>query len=407
MSRFRMCLLLVFVAATVGCNRGPRTSWDLAVTQQELAEADLEYHWQVVLPLDDDEDVVRLWHLDENVYYLTDHNRVHVYNAVNGEHKWTKQLCDPGRIVFAPCHADNVPLSSARGVNAAVNVPADATTKAYDVVIFNTITEGSVYRRDTGQKLQSIDFSRAKFAAYTGTACDGSRIFVGSVKGRYYALELQTGLTAWKLSTKDMIIATPVAMGPYLFVASHDGTIYATRIGHDRGEKIWPRPEAPQGSAGFDSDFVVEERGLFAGCQDYSVYAFDPVTGKQLWRSPCGGPITRPVQVGRTNVYARADRDALYALDLVAGERAKWTLPDGLMVLAEIGENAMVLNRRNQLMVVDAAIGKVRTVVPLAGLTLFVPNTKSPAIFAANADGLVCRLSPRLPRHAMAAEQEE
>ena len=324
MSRFGVCLTLVLLAGMTGCSSGPRASWDLAVTDAELAEAGLAYYWQNIVPLGPEEKIAHIWHLDENVYCLTDRNRVWVFDASTGERRWSEQLGPPRRRFFAASHADRVLLPGAVGVNVAVNAPADRRLTEYDIVIFNTVTDALVYNRASGgEPLQRIDFSRADFAANTAVACDGTRVYVGSVKGRYYALDLETGLVSWKLRTQAPISATPAIMGQTLYVASSDATIYATDIGTKNGRKIWPIPEAPQASAAFVGDVAVEDRGVFAGSQDYSVYAFEPVTGKQMWRFRCSGAVMRPVQVGKANVYACAEGDKFYAIDLATGQREK------------------------------------------------------------------------------------
>ncbi|NQU76501.1 MAG: PQQ-binding-like beta-propeller repeat protein [Planctomycetes bacterium] len=399
MVRCLACGLMALLTFTLGCASGPRANWEWAVTDAALAKADLGYYWQNTIVLGEAEKLQRIWHLDENVYCLSDRNRVYVFNAVTGQQKWSSQLGRPTQTFFAPCHIDRIVVPSVVGVNTAVNPPAEGGTTVEDVVVFNTVTEAMVIQRGTGKLLHRIDFARANFAANTAVASDGKRVFVAGVKGRYFALDLATGLMEWKLSTHAQISSSPVYMGQMLFVASHDGTIYATWVSDDHGRKIWPDPEVPQASAAFAGDIAVDDRGVFAGSRDYSVYAFSPIMGEQMWRFRCGGPITQPVQLGKTNVYARADRDKFYSIDLPSGQRAKWTLPDAIMTLAEIDNNAFILNKRNELMVVDAAIGKVRIIVPLAGLQLFVPNTKTQAIFAANADGLLCRISPRRAGH--------
>jgi outer membrane protein assembly factor BamB len=198
--------------------------------------------------------------------------------------------------------------------------------------------------------------------------------------------------------------ACPVYMGGNLYVANQDGLVFAARAGIDHARKMWPYPEQPQASGAFASDFVVEDRGAFIGCQDYSVYAFEPGGGKPLWRFRCGAAVSQPVQVGQTNVYALAAGDAFYAIDLATGRQpAKWRLSEGRMVLAELGNEALVLNKRNELMAVDAAIGQVRTVTAMSGLDLFVPNTKTPAIYAGSAEGLLCCIRPKGAGHVVPA----
>ena len=70
------------------------------------------------------------------------------------------------------------------------------------------------------------------------------------------------------------------------------------------------------------------------------------------------------------------------------------TLSDGVMALAETDGSVLVLRRQNELVVIDQATGAARAIVPLAGLNLFVPNTKTPVVYAGSDNGLLCCLSP-------------
>jgi len=396
MSRFGALAILSVAAGLIGCGGPPQGDWTTAVTAAELAEGGLDYLWQNTVVLSRDEEVTRIWHVDENVYCLTNMSRVWVYNALDGNYRWSAELGPVGMIFFAPAHADRVLLPPTLGSKAAM--AQQKAAKEYDLVIFNSVSTALVFERATGALLTQLDFGRADFAANTPTVCDGVRVYAGSVQGRYVAMELLTGLAAWKGSTGAMISAAPAVMGGKLFLASHDGGIYSIRIGTDEGKKLWPPYKKRQTGGAIVGDMVVSEQGVFAGSSDYNVYALDPTTGEVVWRFRCGRPVRRGVQLGRSNVYALAKGDRFYAIDLVTGQRAKWTLPNGTMVLSEIGNTAYVLDDAGALMVVDAAIGTVKTVVPLTGLDVFVPNTSTPAIFAGSRDGLICCLRPRAKR---------
>jgi outer membrane protein assembly factor BamB len=396
MSRFGAFVILSVVAGLAGlagCGGLPQGDWMVAVTSAELAEADLDYLWQNSVVLSRGEEVAAVWHLDENVYCLTTMSRVWVFNAVDGNFRWSAELGAAGSIIFAPAHADRVLLPPILGSRA---VPEqNQTAKAYDLVIFNSVSTALVFERATGTQLTRLDFGRADFAANTSTVCDGVRVYAGSVNGRYVAMELVTGLAAWKGSTGAMISAKPAVMGAKLFLASHNGGIYAIQIGANEGAKLWPAFGQQQTDGAIVGDMAVNEQGIFAGSNDYNVYALDPTSGRVVWRFRCGRPVRDGVLVGATNVYALAKGDAFYAIDLVTGQRAKWKLPNGTMILSEVGNTAYVLNDAGGLMAVDAAIGTVKTVVPLTALDLFVPNTSTQAIFAGSRDGLICCLRPR------------
>lgn len=392
MARFALVMILAPLAGLVGCGPQPQGQWEYAVNAVELEQVGLAYLWQNKVPLDGGERVSAIWHLDENVYCLTSTNRVLAFAALTGELRWSEAVAKPAQTVFRPCHVDGAMLPPVLGSRAVMAQQADR--KPYDLVVFTTVTEAVVYDRHTGEFITKIDFTRAEFAANTPAASDGERIYVGSVSGRIYALELETGLATWQQRTGSMISATPAVMNNRLYVASTDYAVHAIEIGSESGNKLWPQHGRHQAGGAFPSDIVVSDQGIFAGNGDYNVYAIDPLSGRVIWRFRCGRPVQHPVQVGANNVYALAQGDQFYAIDLATGERARWTLPAGRRVLSEIDDTVYVLGKRNVLMEVDAMLGTVRTVIPMSGLDLFVPNVTTAAIYAASTDGLVCCLRP-------------
>lgn len=396
MSRKIAWLPLIVLLAVVGCSNEPRTSWDLAVTGGELAEANLGYYWQAIVPIAESQRIAKLWHMDENVYCLTDANVLWAYDAKSGAVKWSRDLGHKGQQYRRPFHMEDLALGKSLGPSTVVIKPTGEKVQLYDVAVINSLTEAKLLDRSDGKVLQTIDFTRGKFTVSSPVVCDSTRLYAGTTKGRYVSVGLIDGLRAWQLATEALISAAPVLMGDTLYIASWDGQIVATQVGHARGKKLWSTEGGALSGDPLVDDFVVDDRGIFIGCQDYSVYSLSPITGKLQWRFPTGGMIGGPVQVGQDNVYAYAMGDKFYALAVTPGRPTeKWTLPDGVMVLAEIGNDAYVLTNCNELKVVDAAVGTVRRVVPLSGLELFVPSTGSSAIFAANADGLLCRISPQ------------
>lgn len=386
------CLLTACLAWTAGCRMRPRAAdlWseDAAVSAVELSQVGLSYYWQSTVLMDRGETLQRVWHIDENLYCLTSRNQVIVYDAALGTRRWSAELGDPVKPIFTPCHGDNVLLPERPGPNVAVNPVRATQMTSHDVVIFNTVGYALMFDRTTGRLLSRIDFSRANLAANAGGACDGSLYYVGSVRGMYYAFDLATSIPRWKADTGEMISAQPVLQGRQVFVASRSGTLECVLTGYPY--RLQWHKALPGSLAG---DFVVDDRGLFIGSLDYSVYAFDPMNGNQLWSHRCQGPIRSAVQAGKTNVYAYAEHDRFYAIALARGE-PKWTLPDPCTVVTELDGDVLAVNAGNELLALDAASGNLKTVVPMAGLTLFVPNTTVPAIFAASADGRLCCIRP-------------
>lgn len=415
MSRAGAYLLLATLVFAVGCGSTPQVTLDQSVKSEELAKADLSYYWRSAIALQPGEKITRIWHLDENVYVLSNTNRVRAFDAAVGQQKWSKVLGNPEQKVFTPCHTlmATTPTAKPAAGDASAEQPKPAAggTSAEqpkpaitDVVIFNTITSALIFERDSGTLLKTIDLARSGIAANSGGVSDGKLLYLGSIRGWYYGIDLALGFPVWSQTAGGMISANPVYYAGRLYIASRSsrdgrgGNLISCKGGMT-AETVWTR----KADDSYVADFAVDDRGVFAGNRDYSVYAYH-LTGDPLWtnRFRTNGPITRAVLAGQSNVYASSDANRFYAIDLATG-REKWAINAGGTIVMEAKNQAMVVTDRNELMVVDAAIGKPLAVVPMTGLTMFVPNTKLSAIFAASNDGLLVCLRLRAAGHVTPA----
>ena len=380
--------IAVAVGALAGCQRSVATDpWAGAVGPDVLARMGLEYYWRSVqLPIDREggETLCRLWQLDENLYALSSRNRLFAVNAVNGRLKWYYPVAPPALKVFDPCHAKDVipdPEAAKQVLSGAIRGPE---LKLVDAVIVNTLSTALVLDRTTGKPVRKLDLP---FAANSPGASDGDFLFLGSVKGWYHAVRLCDGLVQWTRSTGEMISAAPISHGGRLAVASHDGRFYVIKPGQTTQRRLWVQPtDGPLSAA-----FVVDDRGCFVPSQDYKLYAFDAVSGEELWTPfRTQGPLRRAVQLGQRSAFQYAENDRFYAIDVGSG-RKRWEMPDGRLVLGASDQHVFVLTSKNRLRKVHESLGRTEVTVPLNGLDLFVPNAANDAMYAGTADGrLVC-----------------
>ncbi len=408
MSRFGALVLMVLLCGLAGCGGPQRVvpSWDDAVAPEALAKAGLEFYWQLAVELHAGEELAGLWHRGENLYVLTNTNRIITYDAARGLRRWSRQVTETDQSVFPPVHIDGLMLPPRPGPHTEVTPPPRESYRPHDVVIFNTVTYALVLERATGELLHLIDFSPGTasgpldireralamgdtgFAANTGTATDGEMLYVGSIRGPYYALSLVSGVVHWVRGTDGIISAQPIYRDGRLYVASLDGRVHVTdTVGEP--DPVW----TSEATGGLSADIALDERGVFAGSLDRWVYAFDFQTGQTLWRFRTRGPVRNPIQLGRAAVYAQGQGDALYAIDLVTGDDIFWQLPDGDRVLLEMDRATYVLSVNRALMVVNAA-GELATTVPMAGLDLFVPSLDEPLLFVGSRSGRLGLIRP-------------
>jgi outer membrane protein assembly factor BamB len=387
MSSLAKCLTVgLLVLPLVGCGTGQRTGWDATVTDDQLAAADLKYYWRQEIDLPGPVRVDRVWRLDENFYALTTANQVVCLDAVTGAYKWTAQVAAPDdrtSDIFPPCHADAVAIGDAGGIAAVLDPPDPTELEPFDAVIFNTISHLLVIDRENGRVKRR---HALPFAANTGGSSDGRNVFLGAVSGRYHSVRLVDGLINWTMASGDMIQTAPKVANGRLYVASRDSRLYCIAPYRLQDRHLWRQDtDGP-----LTANFHVDDRGCFVPGMDYRLYAFDPIVGEELWTFHAQGPLRQAVQVGAKSVYQFAWDDRFYAVDLATG-RERWTLPANATVVAAIGNDALVLNDRRELLVIEEATGDVKTSLPMTGLEMFVPNATRPEIYAATAGGkFVC-----------------
>lgn len=389
-----VCTVVILLS---GCSRraSPTNEWSRLVAPAVLAESSLRYYWKCKVELEDGEAIRQIWRLDENIYALTSANRLIAIDAARGTYKWSYPIGNKAQTVFAPCHADKVVVPKSTGIAELVTPNPKNRLKPFNAVIINTVSYVLMINRDTGKVVRKFDFD---FVANTPGSSDGVHFYVASVKGWYYAIRLSEGLSQWTMATGDVITARPRVFNNKLYIASQDGKFYAINPDKTKDRHAWTQLT----DAALSADFSVDARGCFVPSQDYRLYAYDNLTGTELWKFVTEGPLRAAVQVGGQTVFQYAWRDRFYAIDLANG-RERWQLPEGRTVLAvariDNQPYVMVLTDERQLLLVNEILGKVEKSFPMTGLDLFVANAVKPAVYAATADGNFVCITPESVKH--------
>jgi len=216
----KSCIVLCGCATVIlgGCRR-PRPE---IVHPDVLAKAGLQYYWKLDLPLQKDESLTRLDRLDENLYCLTTQPRLIAIDASRGLMKWSFDMRNYGKVVFAPTHAHNLEIApKAPGIKGILSPEASPQVAPFSAVLINTLSYLLVLDRETGEMLRSISFD---FAASTTGDNDGRHFYVGSTKGWYYAILLNEAIKDWWCSGNDMIGVPVKYYDGRIYVADDSGT---------------------------------------------------------------------------------------------------------------------------------------------------------------------------------------
>ena len=360
------------------------------VALAELQAAGLQSYWQGTVELPPGERIIRIYRLDEKLYCLTNLNTLVAVSAQAGNTKWRHNIARPGQTVFNPIHVDNVSLPDDMiGIVGIVDPDTIPTTVPFDAVMINTLSSVIVLDRSDGRELRGPHDILFDFAANTSGASDGASFFVGGINGRFYGVELMTGVELWQEATARLLTASLRYYAAHVYVGGEDQVFRVIKVS---GVRQFAWSQTLEGR--ITADFYVGNNQCFVPCEDRRLYAFAALNGAKLWPAfITSGELRTPVQVAERTIFQYAHADSLYAINRITGQK-RWDMPEGRTVLAVMEGRAYVLDENKLMHVVDEMTGEVITTVDMSSLDLLLANTTTPAIFAAMTDGRVFCFRP-------------
>ncbi len=364
----------------------------------ELEKLGARRYWDGKLLLRPNEMVSRISLLDENVYVLTDQNRVFAVHALTGVLRWSRPLADPEQTVRGPTHSPDYVLFSTpgdvrvidratgeskgeprsiRGViidvqhdDAEVNVgqlhglfggetlqvfrgegvrPDSiplATLKITQVMPRYskgrlTLTE-QARRAQIGDKVRAelvlpLKAVRLPFAPSSAAVADDTRLFFGAANARFYCIEILTGFEHWEVRTPRTVTSTPVLVKDNLYYAGQDGLVVSCTKA-DRIKNWTFQTEGP-----VFADMEVTPKYVLVASSDRSLYCLDRETGNRVWRERMDMPLSAKPIAAEKQVYQEVPDFGLYAMDLETG-KIKWHRPEGGRYLMQSADTAYLWN---------------------------------------------------------------
>lgn len=115
------------------------------------------------------------------------------------------------------------------------------------------------------------------------------KIYFGDWSGQLYCLDAATGSLEWKALTGGKIDTSPVISSGYIYVASHDGNMYALSL---EGKFSWKY----QTGGLVASKPSLEKDILYFGSMDTTFYALDASTRKIIWKFITGAGKPAPIE---------------------------------------------------------------------------------------------------------------
>lgn len=201
----------------------------------------------------------------------------------------------------------------------------------------------------------------------SGVVADRTHIYVASRDKNLYALDIETGREAWRVTAGDIMTATPALYRDLVLFAAYDGKVQAVTARD--GKPRWNH-DAKLAVAG---DLTVSGDRLLLGSRSYDLIALDAATGRELWKHYYWFSwIESPPAVRDGVVYTgSSDATNVYAIDLGSGSlRWKTAVPgyswqrtavEGDRVIAgTVGAGPFPGARAGSLVALDRASGAVR-----------------------------------------------
>ena len=191
---------------------------------------------------------------------------------------------------------------------------------------------------------------------------DGT-VYVGTVMGTFYALNLETGKVRWKFETEDSIDAPPTVGLAKVFIGSSDRFFYC--LDQKTGKEIWKYEGVDKFVGG---GLLVrspdnKEDWIVVNGYDGTCRALRTKDGSEAWTYESAQPIngTPALVNGRTVVLGGCDA-LVHVIDVTNGKAVKEVQVDAEIIgtVATMGSMVYSANYGNQLVAVDIEEKKPR-----------------------------------------------
>jgi outer membrane protein assembly factor BamB len=252
------------------------------------------------------------------VFIGSEDRRLHAVSAKGGRLQWTYYTDGPvrssprvgeGHIFFGSddCNLHAVNLNTGRRAWRAEAAEAVRCRPALaNNLVFFGCESGDLYCVDFQGTLKW--HFKAKRGLTSSPLVYNGVVYVGSMDGMVYALEVASGWAMWRFRTNKPVLSSPALDGQLLFVGSADKNLYAIDV--RTGREAWHY--ATEGQV--NSSPAVFNGTVYVGSVDGSVYALAAANGRLRWRFRSGEAITSSPAVADGLVFIGSLDHYLYAL---------------------------------------------------------------------------------------------
>jgi len=144
-------------------------------------------------------------------------------------------------------------------------------------------------------------------------------VYIGSVDGKLYAIDLATGEERWSFETEDAVESPPLVLDGRVYFGSNDCFVYC--LDARSGALVWKfeTGEKIMGSV----NYVAVDDGalrLLVGSHDASLYCLDPADGSRLWSYETMNYVNGTPSVSDGKVVFGGCDAVLHVVDVMTGK---------------------------------------------------------------------------------------
>ena len=227
---------------------------------------------------------------------------------------------------------------------------------------------------------------RLKGAVEAGPVTDGQRIYVAGRDGNVYALEPGRPEPVLELSTGSLggVSATPAVGDGRLFLGTTDGTGLLVAVDLKEGREVW---RTPLGGP-LRASPALRGGALYVGSDDFHLYCVDATGGRIRWKVPTSGAVRTTPVFGTEALYFGSEDGSLYAASIEGGKQLwKKDLGEGLSGSPLLHGGALFVGgETGRLFSLNPANGDVRWVFKTGDAITSAPAASGDRIYVASAD---------------------
>jgi outer membrane protein assembly factor BamB len=181
------------------------------------------------------------------------------------------------------------------------------------------IVQGAVYVGSMDGSLYAIDLATGKLRwRYTTTGpiqesspcVQNGLAYIGDLNGILHAVDTTTGKVRWTFKAKAEIKSSPNCSGKRVYFGSYDQNLYC--LAADTGALIWEF--ATEGPV-HGTPAIEQDRVYISGC-DENFRVINTVTGKQIYALPMGSYTAASAAVQETSAYVGTFGNEVLCLNL-------------------------------------------------------------------------------------------